>query len=200
MRSFILITLLLGSFCGCKHTRITIDRNYKFSFDDEDEAALYSPMEKWFAGSNGSSNFCIRAFLAEGFICCYVINVSEQDLIVHRGSYDFLYALKYRDLNGASAYSTPPYSYDYTLASSEVLSPNPHNGISISPYASLPYKIPIPKDCARILSIAVAIEYATFSEIKQCRGVNDLHKLFKKNTVYVPVDFFDDVAKCPVLR
>ena len=197
MRSFILIALLLGSFCGCKYTSITIDRNYTFSFDDEDEAALYSPMEKWFAGSNGSSNFCIRAFLAEGFICCYVINVSDQNLIVYRGTDDFRYALKYRDLRGDSDYSTPPYSFGCTPAVFEILSPNPHNGISISPYSCFLYRFPIPKDCARILAASVAIEYATFPEIQECQGIGDLYQIFKKNTVYVPVEFFDNAEDGP---
>jgi len=195
MKNCIMTALLLVAFCGCNYSRITIDRSYKFSFDDETEAILYSPMEKWFTGSSVSSNFCIRAFLAEGFVCGYVINVSKQDLIVHRGSCDFPYVLKYRDLNGASVYSTPPYSYDYTLASIEVLSPNQHNGVSISPYSSLLYKFPIPKDCTQILAASVAIEYVTFPEIQKCQGVGDLCQIFKKNTVYVPVEFFPNAEE-----
>ena len=97
MRIFVLIVLLVGMFSGCQYRRITIDRNYKSSFDDDVEAALHLPMEKWFDGSNISSNFCIRAYLSEGFVCCYVINVSDQNLIVYRGTEDFRYALKYRN-------------------------------------------------------------------------------------------------------
>ncbi len=197
MRIFVLIVLLVGMFSGCQYRRITIDRNYKFSFDDDVEAALHLPMEKWFDGSNISSNFCIRAYLSEGFVCCYVINVSDQNLIVYRGTEDFRYALKYRNLSGGSDYSTPPYSFGCTPAVFEILSPNPHNGISISPYSCFLYSFPIPKDCARILAASVAIKYATFPEIQECQGIGDLYQIFKKNTVYVPVEFFDNAEDGP---
>ena len=55
------------------------------------------------------------------------------------------------------------------------------------------YKIPIPKDCARILAVSVAIEYVTFSEMQQCKDVGDFENLFSKNIKYVPVEFFDNV-------
>lgn len=197
MRICVLIVLLVGTLCGCQYRRITIDRNYKFSFDDAEEAMLYSPMEKWFDGSNASSNFCIRAYMKEDFVCCYVINVSDQNLIVYRGSDDFRYALKYRDLNGDNDYSTPPYSCGCTPAVFEILNPNPRNGISISPSSCFLYSFPIPKDCARILAASVAIEYATFPEIQKCHGVGDLYKIFKKNTEYVPVEFFDNAEDGP---
>lgn len=197
MRISVFIVLLVGMFCGCQYRRITIDRHYKFSFDDDIEAALHSPMEKWFDGSNVSSNFCIRAYLSEGFVCCYVINVSDQNLIVYRGSDDFSYALKYRDLRGDSDYAESPYSCGCTPAVFEILSPNPKNGISISPCSCFLYSFPIPKDCARILAASVAIEYATFPEIQKSQGVDDLYKIVKKNTIYVPVEFFDNAEDGP---
>lgn len=74
-----------------------------------------------------------------------------------------------------------------------LLEPARNIGITISPYCSLMYKIPIPKDCARILAVSVAIEYVTFSEMQQCKDVGDFENLFSKNIKYVPVEFFDNV-------
>ena len=95
MKVCLAVMMALCLVCGCRYGRVTIDRNYTFSIEGGSTEHEY--MAKWFDGSNISSNFCIRAYLSEGFVCCYVINVSDQNLIVYRGTEDFRYALKYRN-------------------------------------------------------------------------------------------------------
>ena len=120
-------------------------------------------------------------------------------MVVHRGIADLPYAIKYRDSNDVSHYSILDTYFEYTLSSIEILEPARNIGITISPYCSLMYKIPIPKDCARILAVSVAIEYVTFSEMQQCKDVGDFENLFSKNIKYVPVEFFDKVEIDPEL-
>ena len=148
-------------------------------------------MAKWFDGSNTTSNFCIRAGIYKGWICCYVINLTSQCMIVHRGIDDLPYAIKYRDSNDVSHYSTLDPYFEFRLSSIEILEPARNIGITISPYCSLMCKIPIPKDCARILAVSVGVEYVTFAEMQQCKDVGEFESLFRKNIKYVPVKFFD---------
>ena len=191
MRVCLAVMMALCFVCGCQYRRVTIDRNYTFSIESGSTEHEY--MAKWFDGSNTTSNFCIRAGICKDWICCYVINLTSQCMIVHRGIDDLPYAIKYRDSNDVSHYSNLDPYFEYTLSSIEILEPARNIGITISPYCSLMYKIPIPKDCARILAVSVAIEYVTFSEMQQCKDVGDFENLFSKNIKYVPVEFFDNV-------
>ena len=185
----VIIALCFAS--GCRYGRVTIDRNYTFSIEGGSTEHEY--MAKWFDGSNTTSNFCIRAGIYKDWIGCYVINMTSQCMIVHRGIYDLPYAIKYRDSNDVGHYSTLDPYFEYTLSSIEILEPARNIGITISPYCSLMYKIPIPKDCVRILAASVAIEYVTFSEMQQCKDTGDLANRFQKNAKYVLVEFFDKV-------
>ena len=191
MKVCLAVMMALCLVCGCRYGRVTIDRNYTFSIEGGSTEHEY--MAKWFDGSNTTSNFCIRAGIYKDWICCYVINLTSQSMVVHRGIADLPYAIKYRDSNDTSHYSTLDTYFEYTLSSIEILEPARNIGITISPYCSLMYKIPIPKDCARILAVSVAIEYVTFSEMQQCKNVGDFESLFNKNIKYVPVEFFDNV-------
>lgn len=191
MRVCLAVMMALCFVCGCQYRRVTIDRNYTFSIESGSTEHEY--MAKWFDGSNATSNFCIRAGIYKDWICCYVINLTSQSMVVHRGIADLPYAIKYRDSNDVSHYSILDTYFEYTLSSIEILEPARNIGITISPYCSLMYKIPIPKDCARILAVSVAIEYVTFSEMQQCKDVGDFENLFSKNIKYVPVEFFDNV-------
>ena len=191
MKVCLAVMMALCLVCGCRYGRVTIDRNYTFSIEGGSTEHEY--MAKWFDGSNTTSNFCIRAGIYKDWICCYVINMTSQYMIVHRGIADLPYAIKYCDSKDMSHYSTLRPYFEYTLSSIEILEPARNIGITISPYCSLMYKIPIPKDCARILAVSVAIEYVTFSEMQQCKNVGDFESLFNKNIKYVPVEFFDNV-------
>ncbi len=197
MKVCLAVMMALWLVCGWRYGRVTIDRNYTFSIEGGSTEHEY--MAKWFDGSNTTSNFCIRAGIYKDWICCYVINLTSQCMIVHRGIDDLPYAIKYRDSNNVSHYSNLDPYFEYTLSSIEILEPARNIGITISPYCSLMYKIPIPKDCARILAVSVAIEYVTFSEMQQCKDVWDFERLFGKNIKYVPVEFFDKVEIDPEL-
>ncbi len=197
MRICGVVMMVLCLVCGCRHGSIMIDRSYTFSI--ESGSTEHENMAKWFDGSNTTSNFCIRAGIYKDWICCYVINLTGQSMIVHRGTDDLPYAIKYRDSHDVSHYSTLDPYFEYRLSSIEVLEPARNIGITISPYSSLMCKIPIPKDCARILVVSVAVEYVTFSEMRQCKDVGDLERLFRKNVTYVPVEFFDKAEISPEL-
>ena len=177
---------------GCMYQSITVDRDYKFvisSVKDDDYMAEDEIYAKWFDGSNSTSNFCIRADVY-GDIDCYVINVSKQDMIIHRD--DLAYVIMYQGVDGSRHYFEHERMLKDTIGVIEVLWPEPEEliGAIIARGAHFRYEIPIPKDCAKVLAVSVAIEHTTFPKISKCKDANDLSEVFKKNIEYVRVEYF----------
>ncbi len=191
-----LILFLLVFSCligGCIYQSITVDRNYKFvisSVNDDDYMAEDEIYAKWFDGGNSKSNFCIRADVYGCFICCRVINLSRRDMIIHRD--DLAYVIMYQGVDGARHYFEHKRMLKDTIGTIEVLWPEPEKliGLIIADESHFQYEIPIPKDCAKILAVSVAIEHTTFPKISKCKAVDDLSEVFKKTIEYVRVEYF----------
>ena len=189
------ITFILFLFClvgGCGYHRVTVDRDYKFVLSSSEggnymvEDEIYA---KWFDGGNSKSNFCIRADVYSD-IDCRVINVSRQDMIIHRD--DLAYVIMYQGVDGSRHYFEHKRMSKDTIGTIEVLWPEPEEliGVIIARGAHFRYKIPIPKDCAKILAVSVAIEHTTFPKISKCKDADDLCEVFKRNIEYVRVEYF----------
>ena len=194
MRYIALPLLLLCVICGCGYHRVTVDRDYKFSISSIEEGNYMSQDEEyaeWFEGNNSTTNFCIRVQVGENFLAGFVINVSKCEQIVRRGHFDLPYVMIYEGIDGSRHYSVSGQWIPDPLEAIQVLQPETRVGISISSDASFWYTIPIPKDCAKILAVSVAVEHMTFPEINSCKDAHGLRKLFKNNTEYVRVEYFD---------
>ncbi|MBR6287439.1 MAG: hypothetical protein IKR18_10755 [Bacteroidaceae bacterium] len=192
MKPILLLLVFLCLLGGCIYQSITVDRDYKFvisSVKDDDYMAEDEIYAKWFDGSNSTSNFCIRADVY-GDIGCYVINVSRQDMIIHRD--DLAYVIMYQGVDGSRHYFEHKRMSKDTIGTIEVLWPEPEEliGVIIARGAHFRYWIPIPKDCAKILAVSVAIEHTTFPKISKCKNTNDLSEVFKENIEYVRVEYF----------
>ncbi len=196
MKSFLLLLPLLCITSGCEYHRIPVDRNYKFTissneydeFEDEYYAKYYA---KWFEGCNSTTNFCVHMQVGDGFLTGMVKNISEEERIVHRGHNDLLYVMIYQGVDGFRHFFEQDRWFEYTVERIEFLSPTRSVKTPISRPSSFRYKIPIPEDCVKILAISVAVEHMTFPELNSCKDADDLCRLFKKNTEYVRVEFFD---------
>ena len=192
MKSFLLLLPLLCITSGCEYHRVPVERNYKFTISSNEDYMLEDEYyAKWFERCNSTTNFCVHMQVGDGFLTGVVKNISEEERIVHRSHYDLLYVMIYQGVDGFRHYFERNRLFEYTVERIEFLSPMRSVKAPISRPSSFRYKIPIPEDCVKILAISVAVEHMTFPELNSCKNANDLCELFRKNTEYVRVEFFD---------
>jgi len=145
---------------------------------------------KLFLGNVPSSRLKAKAGIDGEWITCYIVNVSEEDVVLLRGHEGYQYFIMYYDGFNCRHEYYSSFVQGHILENLEVLESLGSTDVGIHSWNSTLYEIKVPKDCRKIVGLWLGVGMVTFTEMSECKGRSDLSRLFDRNQRYVFVEWW----------
>lgn len=144
-----------------------------------------------YLGAKPSTRLRAKALVEGGWITCFIVNVSKDELVLWRGRGGYRCLLFYYDKRGAlQEYYKPPLKA-HILENIEILEPLYDTEVAIHPWCSTDFEFELPSDCARIAGLWLGVEKITFQELRECQNSGDLLQAFGRGRKHVEVEWYD---------